>query len=249
MNIPITPVSLGRLAAITVGSFILAFAVPSTGQIDSSGASIATAIFAATLVSFLIFQAAERRRMLLMTVSLELNKLRRIYHLSKNLSEASQRFRGWFTEIHLFLTEYLSVFAQKKFSDYDDGSAAFRKLSYHIYTVPELETKKEGTLFEDLLKTTGVIAEARQQIREMQGSRLSAYSWASVLLIVSGVVITQVLTLGDSTVSRLLAAVTIATALLAVEMLWEVDALRAEEDSLSKRYVDNIGKLELSRRR
>ncbi|MBI4457449.1 hypothetical protein HY633_00610 [Candidatus Uhrbacteria bacterium] len=249
MNIPITPVSLGRLALITVGSVVYVFLVPATGQADGSGAAIATAVFAATMISFLIFQAAERRRLLLMTVSLELNKLRRIYHLSKNLSEASQRFRGWFTEIHGFLTDYLSVFAKTKFSDYDDGSMAFRKLSYHIYTVPNLETKKEETLFEDLLKTTGVIAEARQQIREMQGSRLSAYSWITVLLIVAAVVIAQTLTVGDAAASRLLAAVTIATALLSAELLWELDTLRVEEGSLSKRYVDNISKLELSRRR
>lgn len=249
MNIPVTKNSLTRLIVFTVGSFIAAFAVPAAAASRAEGAYLAVAIFTGTMLSFLVFQAAERRRVLLMTVALELNKLRRIYHLAKNMAESSQRFRGWFTDLHANLTSYLSFFSGKKFSDYDDSAAEFRKLSYHIYTIPEVESRKEQALYEDLLKTTAIIAESRQNIHQIWNARLSAYSWVVVLLMDLGFVITALLAMTDSLAARLAGGISIATAFLAVDLLWEVDTLSSEERELARRYVDNIAKLQLSRQR
>ena len=160
MNIPVTPKNFLQFLVLMVGGLFFAMLVPLGDQAINPILAIPVAVFVGMFTSFLVFQAAERRRFLLTTIALELNKLRRIYHLSKNLSVASTRFRMWFTDIHGFLYEYLTFFSKKDFNAYNDSNALFRKLSYHIYTIPEVETKKEEALFEDLLRTTAVVAES-----------------------------------------------------------------------------------------
>jgi hypothetical protein len=248
MNIPVNKTIFIRLSALVLGGIIFMFAVPVSKSVPSVRYDTSLAILVGIVLGFLIYQAAERRSKLLMTVTIELNKLRRIYHISKNLSEASQRLRPWFTEVHGNLYGYLTSFSDKKFEQYEETNDDFRGLTYHIYTIPELETPKEERLYDELLNTTAIVAASRQNIRELRDSRLSSYSWLVVLLMVVGLVVTVVLSTGETGPSRLAGAAILTTVLLAVDLLWEVDTLSAERKEIPKRYEQNLGRLELGRR-
>lgn len=245
MNIPVTKGTIVRLTLIIVGGLAAFMLLPAVGSGERY--DVAAAVLTGTLLAFLISQAADRRRLFIATVYLELNKLRRIYHLSKNLSVMDQRFRAWFTDLHGYLYEYMNFFQGKTVDDYSASNASFRKVSYNIYKIPEVRNAKEIALFEDLLRTTGVVAETRQRVKEIRRARMSAYSWVAVLLMTTGFILVVYLSTGDATASRLASAATAIIALIAIDLLWEVDSLMTESRDIAERYVKNIGKLQLGR--
>jgi hypothetical protein len=196
------------------------------------------------MLGVFFFQAADRRNAMFTAVFLELNKLRRIYHIAKNLSVADHRFRSWFTDLHGHLHAYLGFFDHGDLRRYKESNQFFRKLSYHIYTVPDLQTAKESALYEDLLGTTSLVAETRQRIKEFLMRRMSAYSWVTLLLIVAVYVASVLASLGEGATERLIAGAGIAAVMLAVDLLWEMDMLTADLADWARRYVTNIAKLE-----
>jgi hypothetical protein len=249
MNIPVTKITVVRLALISVACFSLVYLLPAMSVEGDFRLDIVPAGLAAIVLGFLIYHAADRRRQLLQTVNLELNKLRRVYHLSKNLSDVdAQRYRGWFTELHGNLYAYMSGFGERDFGRYEDSNKDFRSLSYHIYKVPELRSNKEESLYDELLRTIATVAEARQQIKEAKDSRLSAYVWLIILLLVLNVAVTVWLSTSPTLISFVVSGVTIISFLFAVDLLWEVDTLASERKDIAQRYVDNIGRIELRRR-
>ncbi|MFH1047968.1 MAG: hypothetical protein V1738_06745 [Patescibacteria group bacterium] len=249
MNIPVTKMTIVRLVLIAVVSFSLIFLLPNLAKEGSQRYDLVPAGLTAVILGFLIFHAADRRRQLLQTVNMELNKLRRIYHLSKNLSDVDgQRYRGWFTELHGNLYAYMSGFSDRDFSRYEESNKDFRALSYHVYKVPELRSNKEESLYDELLRTIAVAAESRQHIKEAKESRLSPYVWLIVLLLVLNVVVTAWLSTDVTDVSFVVTGLTVTSFLFAVDLLWEVDTLASERRDIAKRYVDNIGRIELRRR-
>jgi Ca2+/H+ antiporter len=249
MNIPIRLKTLFRLLLIAMGAFSFTSLVPAMLGPGEQRLDLVPAILAAVLFGVLIYHAADRRRKLLQTVNLELNKLRRVYHLSRNLSDIdSQRYRSWFTGMHGKLYDYMTAFADKDFSRYEESNHAFRELSYHVYKVPELRSNKEESLYDELLRTIAIVAESRQQIKEANDSRLSSYVWVVVLLVTLCLVATSAMSVMDSVASRAAAGAAITCALLAIDLLWEVDTLGSEQKEISMRYVGNIGRIELRRR-
>jgi len=130
-------------------AFVLSFAV---SQLWTPGRDPVYGIAAAVIVSILfaaVFaRTLKRHDDLNEWIGLELNKIRRIYHLGKNLG-TSASLRQWFTDLHGHLYGYLTAFDKKDFSQYQETNGEFRKLSYHLYTVPGLETEKERVLYRE----------------------------------------------------------------------------------------------------
>jgi hypothetical protein len=60
---------------------------------------------------------------------------------------------------------------------------------------------------------------------------------------------TVILSMTGTLAGHLVAGVDIAVALLIVDLLWELDSMDSELKNWAKRYVDNVGKLELGSRR
>jgi hypothetical protein len=236
-----------RLAAITVGGTVFALIIPAGYDPLFRPLDAAIAVFSGIIIAILISHALERRRMLMESVRTELNKLRRLYHLSKTLAEGSPKLRAWFTDLHTFLYGYHAMFTGKNFDAYDQFNAEFRKLSYHMYELPALETMKEQVLYTDILSTTATVAEARQRIKELWDERFSTYVWVSVLLMAAATILAASLGLADALDSRLAGAAVIVSVLLAVDLLWKIDSMRSERKALAKRYVENVARLQLGR--
>jgi hypothetical protein len=56
------------------------------------------------------------------------------------------------------------------------------------------------------------------------------------------------LSMPDSPEGRMVAGMTIVIGLLSIDYLWKIDTLATESANLSRRYVENVAKLELGRR-
>ncbi len=237
-----------RLLGIVAGSMVFAMAVPVAYDPSAFNMLLPVAIFTAALLAIMIVNAADRREKLMEAVRLELNKLRRIYHLSKNIAENNGKYRTWFTDMHGFIYGYLSGFSGKDFSAYDKFNGGFRKVSYHIYTIPDMDTRKCEVLFQDLLHTAGTVAEARQQIKELWDNRMSAFGWTVVGLSSLGYVVATIFAMDDCLQCRIVSGISIAAMLLALDYLRDTDTLSGEKKALAERYVANVGRLELGRR-
>lgn len=247
MNILITKKTLLRLIVIVVGVFVVAYLMPVVGYTTLPRYDIASGLMVGSMLAFLLLQASERRRAFVSSVYVELNKLRRIYHLSKSLSLMDSKYRPWFTELHGDLVAYMMSFQGRDMDSYSESNVAFRKVSYGVYQIPEVASKKEEALFNELLRTSATVAEARQNVKELRRSRLSPYAWVVILLMVIGFVMTAYLSTGDTDISRLATAASVVIILLAVDLLWEVDTLASERKSIAERYVNNVSKLQLGR--
>lgn len=234
---------------LTIGGLLFALLVPLQHDSVPVSAALPAGLFMLGIGLVLVMQAERRRSDLHRTIALELNKLRRIYHIAKNLSHFNQDFRPWFTELHGHLYGYLMTFNDKNFGQYEETNPGFRKVSYHVYTIPDFKDGREAALYQDLLNTTGEVARARQRIKEIMDNRLSAYGWVVFLIFVGGFVASTWFTLADTLAPRVIGGVVISLSLILVDLLWQVDSLSSEYKVLSGRYVENIGRLELSRSR
>src|SRR5688572_23140816 len=162
--------------------FVLAFAIVLLGPVQAGSPELAAAgvVLTGVILGFSAHRALSRRDDLTEEIAIELNKLRRVYHLGKNLG--GERHRQWFTELHGHLYGYLTAFDKKNFSHYQETNGAFRKFSYHLYQIPSLDTEKERVLYRELLEAAGQVAGARQRIQELWHGGMSKGLWNLVLL-------------------------------------------------------------------
>ncbi len=237
-----------RAALAVLIGIIIAFILPTARMTAGHGADIAASLVFAVTILIFARQASDRRRQLLSTVYLELNKLRRIYHIAKNLAGESNRYRSWFMEIHGNIHMYLAAFEGSTLQEYSGNNPGFRRLSYHVYTAPELETDKEKILYSDLIKTTGIVAETRQHIKDLLASRLTDSDW-TWLLLSSVVALLSLAALADASgAGRLTCGLMIGVVLGGLDYIRSLDRLDDELLELSGRYVRNISKLQYKRR-
>ena len=248
MQTSVNPKAFGRLTLIMLGSFGYAMYAPALPNPDINALHLVVALVFVVTVGVLLMHALNRRQRLLDAVRVELNKLRRLYHVSKNLSQLSGEFRPWFTELHGHIYKYMSRFAEKDFSAYDSFNRDFREISYHVYTIPAMSGAKEQALFADLLRTTSTVAEARQLIKELWDNRLSFNVWVMILLLTMSYIGAVTVAMPETMDGRLAGGFAVAAGCLAIDLLWKIDSLATEQSSLAKRYVDNVAKLELGRR-
>jgi hypothetical protein len=236
-----------RLLLITVAAIVVAMVVPVSGDRASAEMLLAVAVFVAAVYVHLLAVAATRKDKLFEAVRIELNKIRRVYHISKNLAASDGKYRTWFTELHGFVYDYLTAFAGKDFDAYDEFNGKFRALSYHVYTIPEIESRKDAALYQDLLRTTASVAEARQQIKELWDRGMSAYSWTVVGILTGAYVVAALCAMNGTMSSRLVGGLSVAAALLAADLLRVTDTLSGEKKIMAERYADNVRRLELGR--
>lgn len=140
------------------------------------------------------------------------------------------------------------AFDKKKFSQYQETNADFRKLSYHVYQIPALQTDKERALYAELLDAAGTVAGARQRIKQLWEAGLPARVW-NALFVVSALAGASVL-LAVGSVDRLVAGLLLSVLVIVVSLVHAIDRMKlVSEEVLAKRYVENISRLELSRER
>ncbi len=228
------------------GAFVLSF-IASTFWVSFANPlyGIAGALIVSIVFAIVLMRAMQRAEDLNEWIGLELNKIRRIYHLGKNLG-TDPRLRQWFTDLHGHLYGYLTAFDKKDFSQYQETNGDFRKLSYHLYEVPALETEKERVLYRDLLETAGAVAGARQRIQELWNGGLPPSVWNMLLAlaVLAGLGVLTTIAPGNGFQAGVLLAILTAE----VSLVRDGDQLKTVQGkATAKRYVENIARLELRR--
>lgn len=234
-----------KLIGSVVVTIVLAYVLPSMG--GSPAMAAAAVLLAGIFYAVAAVRGLDRQEKLSETIGLELNKIRRIYHLSKNLSTDDTRLRQWFTDLHGYLYGYLTAFDGKDFSQYQEMNGAFRKLSYHLYEVPELQTEKQRVLYRDLLETAGVVAGARQRIQELRENGLPKAFWNTVVAVCVLAAVASYASITNA--DRLVIAATLASLSCAYAAVGAIDRLEfMPGKAMAKKYVENIARLELRHR-
>lgn len=203
-------------------------------------------IFAAVF-GILLSIATERREKLKESVATELNKLRRIYHLGKNLGTAIH-LRGWFTDLHGFVYDYLGSFEKLDLAEYDKSNPLFRRISYHVYTVPDLREVKEQALYDELLSATAAVSDARQKIGSLVRGSFTRSHWFELGALAVVFTVATIAATSDLAFSRFMTANVLASGYLLLVVFLEHDYWTETSDKhLGKEYVKNISRLELRR--
>jgi hypothetical protein len=238
---------LRALLAVAVG-FLIAYAVPKEWFMPLATFSrydIPAAILFAVIFGMFTFAAVDRRQRLKEAIAVELNKLRRIYHLGKNLGSAPY-LRGWFTDLHGYVYNYLSAFDHASLADYDRANPLFRKLAYHIYTVPELKEVKDQVLYNELLEASSLVSDARGKVFALHQSRFSKRHWSELALVLAVFIFCTVAATTNTT--RFFSGGILSLGLLLALFFFTHDVWTKEGDRLlAKEYLRNIARLELRR--
>jgi uncharacterized membrane protein YdcZ (DUF606 family) len=214
---------------------------------SSNLAALPVAIIFAVVFGILLSIATKRREKLKESVATELNKLRRIYHLGKNLG-ASIHLRSWFTDLHGFVYDYLGSFEKLDLAEYDKSNPLFRRISYHVYTVPDLREVKEQALYGELLSATAAVSDARQKIGSLVHSSFTRSHWFALGTLAVVFTVATIAATPELGFSRFMTANVLASGYLLLAIFLEHDYWTEMSDKrLSKEYVKNISRLELRR--
>lgn len=237
-----------RLVIAILVAYLFAYAfAPLSGLAEAGVAFIPLAIIFAVVFGVLASVAISRRERLKEETAIELNKMRRIYHLGKNLGMAPY-LRSWFTDLHGFIYDYLGGFEKFDLSQYEKGNALFRRISYHVYTIPELREVKEQVLYNELLEATAAVSDARQKISTLYRIRYASSHWSELIVLALIFTVSLVIATGDSVVARLICANTLAAGYILMLTFLNHDLWTQDGDKrLAMEYVKNIARLELRR--
>jgi len=237
-----------RSLAAALAAFVLAYLTPAGAPLSVlSRLDLPAVVIFVALFGMLAFTAVDRRQRLKEAIALELNKIRRVYHLGKNLG-AAPHLRGWFTDLHGYIYDYLGTFEKFDLRDYDKGNALFRKIAYHLYTVPELKEVKEQVLYDELLDASAIVSDARQRVMALHRSRFTHHHWFELLLAILLFVAAVLAGTTTAPYSRLISALTLGSGFLLALTFFTHDIWTEEGDKLlAKEYVKNIARLELRR--
>ena len=237
-----------RTVVVVLAAYLIAYIFTPMAPVALAGIIVIPVIILfAVVFGILAYVAVDRRERLKESVATELNKMRRIYHLGKNLG-ASPHLRGWFTDLHGFVYDYLGGFEKYDMAGYDKGNALFRRIAYHVYTVPDLREVKEQVLYSELLAATAIVSDARQKIVTLNKSGFAKSHWFELAVMFAIFAVTVVAGMADLSLSRFVTANILAAGAMLALFFVEHDAMTSDEDmALAKEYVKNIARLELRR--
>lgn len=181
---PATYIRLGLIAlAVFTAAYLIQQPNPQMADFFSFHARNIALLYA-ILVGFIASEVISRRLRLDEYVALELNKIRRMYHLSYHIFLANPSLKSWFQDIENDIIEYLVIFRDTPLTEYDKGSAAFRSITYAIYSLPTEKLKRSDDLYKALLDTTAQATESRQLIKNtLTNNYVGHFAWVILLVV------------------------------------------------------------------
>jgi hypothetical protein len=197
-------------------------------------------ILYAITIGFLMMLAINRKQALDSYISMELNKLRRMYHLAKHLHEATPGTDKWFHDIDKAITAYLRAFKQRDFSQYERGNPLHRKITYAIYGFPQVTRKYNAELYGSLLDAAASTTEAREYIRSTNDASIGYYQWFVTLSTTTVFAFIIIAASPLQIMTRMIAGTVIFCLLLMIQLLYEYDRANHKKRSFyTKLYLQN----------
>lgn len=172
------------------------------------------------LAGFLISQAIQRNRQLDYAISVEISRLRRIIHLTGNLTAVVT----WKKTLKKDTIDYLNKVATSPFIEYAKAHTSFRKVTQALYQYNP-KTVRDQIVYKELLEVSREAAYHSQRVGQLVQTFGSSYVWWVLGVVM---VINIILLLGSRETgftSQLFIAGSIAGVLLVLDMLYEQDIL------------------------
>jgi hypothetical protein len=196
-------------------------------------------------VAFLMHKSLTRRSDIDNYISLELNKVRRMYHLARHIAKADAKAETWYRAVTGAIHEYLGLFRTITFRQYEMGSPLFRSITYAVYALPTQTTRYNTQLYDSLLEAAGQATEAREFIRAKKDDTVSLFSWIVVIVVslVFGIIILTATP--QEPLLRLVGALTIFCLFLVLQLIFEHDRANERRDQAwAHRYVTDLESLD-----
>jgi hypothetical protein len=206
-------------------------------------------ILYAIIVGFLMSITLTRKQALEESVTLELNKIRRIYHLAFHIQRAEPKLHAWYDGLLRAFHEYLGFFCKKSFAKYEEGNEIFRKITYAIYGLPALNIPYNSELYEYLLDATSSVTEARESIRAKKDSTIGMFQWLVIVLVTMILSAMVAATTPWDLISRYVSTIVIFCLFLVLDLLYEYDQEYQRTDRyLAEFYANNLPQLAICER-
>jgi hypothetical protein len=242
------PTTYLRMLLLTLVAAFIALRVPYVGEDALDFVSpriINLGILFSITVGFLMYKSLNRRSDLDNYIALELNKIRRIYHLSRHVAKTASGSDGWLAAVTGGIREYLGLFRTFSFHEYRMGNPLFRSVTYAVYALPSAVKKYNSDLYQALLTATGEATEAREFIRAKKDDRVSLFSWIIVALISLIFAVLVIAATPYVFVLRAVGALVILCLFLVLQLIFEHDRANSLRDHVwAQRYVDDLVSLD-----
>ncbi|HUO75797.1 MAG TPA: hypothetical protein VMU12_02705 [Candidatus Paceibacterota bacterium] len=246
---PITYVH--TLLALAVAG-VLAFRIPYAGSeaLDYiAPRAVNVGILFSIVVGFLMYKSLTRRSDIDNSVSLELNKVRRMYHLARHIAKAQPAADGWFSAVRGGIREYLGMFRTLSLHEYDLGNSLFRSVTYAVYSLPSQVDEYDVPLYESLLEATGQATEAREFIRAKKDDQISLFSWIVVVFVSLAFAVLIIASTPQVFLLRLVGTAVILCLFMVLQLIYEHDRTNSRRDrNWAVQYLDNLTSLDRAER-
>lgn len=194
----------------------------------------------AIIAGFLMMITLNKKQLLSNYVSTELNKIRRMYHLAKNIAEITPAAELWFKEVDQALSHYFDLFRRKDFRSYEEGNELFRAVTYAIYRLPLSVKSYNSELYTALLQTAGEATEAREHIRSYKDSSIGFFQWASIIIVAVSFAIIIALAIPQDSGAMWIGGMVIFNLFLMIQLLYEYDRINKRKGkSIARVYLEN----------
>ncbi len=235
------------LALATTG--VLARFVPYAATYDAldyiAPRAVNIGILFSIVVGFLMYKSLTRRSDIDNSISLELNKIRRIYHLARHIAKAEPAADTWYAAVRGGIREYLGMFRSLTLHEYDLGNPLFRSVTYAVYSLPSQVTGYDPQLYESLLEATGQATEAREFIRAKKDDQISWFSWIVVVFISLVFAVLVLASTPETMVLRAVSASVILCLFLVLQLIYEHDRANSLRDrTWARQYLENLTSLD-----
>ena len=202
-------------------------------------------ILYAIIVGFLMSMTLKRKQSLDIFISLELNKIRRIYHLSKHLYKAQPKLKKWFEETQVAIQDYNKLFCGFDFDSYELGSPLFRKVTYNAYKLPTLKVDYNDELYKSLLSATAKATESRESIRSKLVQTIGAFQWLVLIVVTITLSTILVSSTPDDVMSRVATTAVVFNLFLVLQLLYEYDTPNKKmKHAFAEKYAHNLSEID-----
>ncbi|MBI4457454.1 hypothetical protein HY633_00635 [Candidatus Uhrbacteria bacterium] len=225
-----------RFAPIVTAAFAATYALPVFDTTSSTSSLLHVFLIFSFLLGFFINRALERRLTLRTAVNVELTRLRRLHHLTEQMSDAV-----WKETVQSGLRHYQTTVA-KDLSGHSKLLTVFREFTHVIYDFRPAD-RREEILFQEMLSTSKEIALERPRIDQSLNGKQSFYSWLVLYTIAGFEIVLLLLNRGQQGLTDFSIGATITGVLITIDLLHQTDRVsRTELAEIEERYRKNIPK-------
>jgi hypothetical protein len=234
-----------RIALMFVISVQFSFLIPSIEDAEKQGfywnQSVNMGILYAIIVGFLMSLSLTRKQLIEEKIGIELNKIRRLYHLALHIRTLNPELAKWYDAFITAIRDYLNLFCKNDFSKYEDGDPLFRRITYAVYQIPAVTKEYNSELYQFLIDTAGEATEARQFIKQKKDDYIGHFQWGVIIVITVTFAGIMTAATARDLVSRSVTTLVIFNLFLALDLLNEYDRINAKKSRyLADLYVQNL---------